>query len=53
MFDRIRKVYESFGFVPLETPAFESWELLGAKGSGGEEIKSEIHFNSGGTNRIS
>ncbi|MBN1159634.1 MAG: histidine--tRNA ligase [Candidatus Diapherotrites archaeon] len=44
MFDIIRKVYESFGFVPLETPAFESWELLGAKGSGGEEIKNEIYY---------
>ena len=44
MFDRIRRVYESFGFVPLETPAFESWDLLGAKGGGGEEIKSEIYY---------
>jgi len=26
--DKIRKVYESFGFVPLETPAIEKFEVL-------------------------
>jgi histidyl-tRNA synthetase len=42
--DTVRKVFESFGFEPLDTPAFESWELLSKKGSGGEEIKNEIYY---------
>ncbi len=42
--DTVRGVFESFGFVPLDTPAFESWELLSKKGSGGEEIKNEIYY---------
>ncbi|MDP3997783.1 MAG: histidine--tRNA ligase [bacterium] len=25
---RVRKVYESFGFVPLETPCLERWDVL-------------------------
>jgi len=28
MFDTIRKVYESFGFLPIETPAIERLEVL-------------------------
>ncbi len=40
----IREVYELFGFQPLETPAFESWELLSAKGGGGEAVKNEIYY---------
>ena len=43
MFDVIRKAFERFGFAPLETPAFESWELLGAKGSGGQAVKDEVY----------
>lgn len=42
--DTVRKVFESFGFEPLDTPAFESWELLSKKGSGGEEVKDEIYY---------
>jgi len=42
MFDTCRKVFEKYGFVPLETPAFESFELLAAKG--GEGVKDEIYF---------
>lgn len=44
VFDTLRKVFESFGYDPLETPAFESWELLAAKGGGGEAIKDEIYY---------
>lgn len=40
----IRCAYESFGFRPLETPAFESWELLSKKGGGGDAIKDEIYY---------
>ena len=44
MLDVIRRVFESFGFEPLDTPAFESWELLSKKGGGGEAIKDEIYY---------
>ncbi len=40
----IRGVYESYGFQPLETPAFESWELLSRKGGGGDAIRDEIYY---------
>jgi histidyl-tRNA synthetase len=39
----VKKVFEAYGFDPLETPAFEEWGLLAKKGSGGEEIKNEIY----------
>lgn len=38
-----RRIYEKYGFEPLETPAFEDWKLLAAKSSG-EEIKKEIYY---------
>ncbi|MFH1977700.1 MAG: histidine--tRNA ligase [Candidatus Aenigmatarchaeota archaeon] len=44
MFRTISEVFESFGFKPLETPAFESWELLAKKGGGGDEVKNEIYY---------
>jgi len=44
VFSVVRKVFERFGFQPLETPAFESWELLSAKGTGGEAVKDEIYY---------
>ncbi|MBM3303623.1 MAG: histidine--tRNA ligase [Candidatus Aenigmarchaeota archaeon] len=43
IFNTIKAVFEKFGFRPLETPAFESWELLGAKGGGGEAIRDEVY----------
>ncbi len=49
--DTARRVFESFGFEPLDTPAFESWELLSAKGGGGEEIKNEIYYFKDKSNR--
>jgi histidyl-tRNA synthetase len=42
--DRVRNTFEMFGFEPLDTPAFESWELLSKKGSGGDEVKDEIYY---------
>lgn len=36
----IRKVFESYGFEPLETPAIEYWEVLSRKC--GEEVKKQI-----------
>ncbi|MBI4020244.1 MAG: histidine--tRNA ligase [Candidatus Aenigmarchaeota archaeon] len=44
LLDRVRSVFERFGFDPLETPAFESWELLSRKGVGGQEIRGEIYY---------
>ncbi|MFQ5647696.1 MAG: histidine--tRNA ligase, partial [Candidatus Aenigmatarchaeota archaeon] len=44
IFDTLRRVFERFGYQALETPAFESWELLAAKGAGGEDIKDEIYY---------
>ncbi|MBI4896253.1 MAG: histidine--tRNA ligase [Candidatus Aenigmarchaeota archaeon] len=42
VFDTCRAVFEKYGFVPLETPAFENFDLLAAKG--GEAIKDEIYY---------
>lgn len=42
VFDTCRKVFEKYGFAPLETPAFENFELLAAKG--GEGVKDEIYY---------
>lgn len=37
----IKKVFKSYGYDPLETPAFESWDLLKAKC--GEEVERQIY----------
>jgi len=42
--DFIRKVFESYGYEPLQTPIVEEFGLLSAKGSGGEAIKNEIYY---------
>ncbi|MBI2543095.1 MAG: histidine--tRNA ligase [Candidatus Aenigmarchaeota archaeon] len=39
-----RTVFEKYGFEPLITPAFESFELLSAKGGLGEAVKDEIYY---------
>jgi histidyl-tRNA synthetase len=41
--DRIRSVFELFGFAPLETPAIENFEILSAKDAGGDEILNETY----------
>lgn len=46
MVDKIRKVYESFGFLPLDTPILELSEILLAK-AGGETEKQIYRFNKG------
>ena len=46
MYDTIREVYESFGFLPLDTPAIELSEVLLAK-AGGETEKQIYRFNKG------
>jgi len=37
----LKKVFESYGYLPLDTPAFERWELLASKYAGGDEILKE------------
>ncbi len=49
MKDIIRKNYESFGFLPLDTPVLESSEVLLAK-AGGETEKQIYNFSKGDNN---
>lgn len=44
LLEMVRAVFRDYGFQPIETPAFESWELLGKKGGGGEEVKDEVYY---------
>ena len=46
MVDKIRKSYESFGCLPLDTPIIELSEILLAK-AGGETEKQIYRFNKG------
>ncbi|MCQ2436443.1 MAG: histidine--tRNA ligase [Clostridia bacterium] len=46
MHDTIRRVYESFGFLPLDTPVMELSEVLLAK-AGGETEKQIYRFKKG------
>ena len=46
--DKIRKSYEKFGFLPLDTPIIEMAEVLLAK-AGGETEKQIYRFNKGET----
>jgi histidyl-tRNA synthetase len=46
MLDTIRRVYERYGFVPLDTPIIEKSEVLLAKG-GGETEKQVYRFMKG------
>jgi len=42
--DVCRSTFEKYGFSQLITPAFESFELLSAKGGLGEAVKDEIYY---------
>ncbi len=46
MLDTIRKTYEMYGFIPVDTPLIEKSEVLLAK-SGGETEKQVYRFNKG------
>ena len=48
MLDTIRKNYEKFGFIPVDTPVLEKSEILLAKG-GGETEKQIYRFTKGDT----
>jgi len=41
--EKIKNVFEIFGFQPLETSALETWEVLSKKGAGGDEILNETY----------
>ncbi len=41
--DKIRSIFEVFGFQPMGSPAIENWEVLSAKDAGGEEILKETY----------
>ena len=43
VFDKIREVFDSYGFGEVDTPAFESLELLTKKGSLGDEAVKDIY----------
>lgn len=47
----IETTFKNYGFLPIDTPAFEDWKLLAAKGSGGETIKDEIYYFRDKSNR--
>lgn len=40
---KLRRVFELYGFVPLQTPALERFEVLASKYAGGEEILKETY----------
>jgi histidyl-tRNA synthetase len=40
--DNIRSVFEAYGYDPLGTPAFESWEMLRIKS--GEDAVNQIYY---------
>ena len=42
MMDKIRKAYERFGFLPLDTPIIESSEVLLAKAGGETENQNKL-----------
>ena len=46
MTDIIKKTFESYGFIPLDTPVLEKAEVLLAK-SGGDTAKQVYRFNKG------
>ena len=40
--DKIRSVFEAYGYEPLGTPAFESWDMLKVKS--GEDVINQIYY---------
>lgn len=41
--DTLKRVFKAYGFVPLETPVAERFEVLSSKFAGGEEILKETY----------
>ncbi|MEK6941284.1 MAG: histidine--tRNA ligase, partial [archaeon] len=42
--DTCRRVFEKYGFSPMQTPALEDFEVLSKKGTAGEDVKEEIYY---------
>ena len=42
LIDKLKRIFEKYGFSPLETPAMEMLSTLTAKGAGGSEIGKQI-----------
>ena len=42
LIDKLRKIFEKYGFSPLDTPAMEYLSTLTAKGGGGDAVGKEI-----------
>ena len=42
LIDKLKRIFEKYGFSPLDTPALEMLSTLTAKGGGGESIGKEI-----------
>jgi histidyl-tRNA synthetase len=40
--EKIKGIFELYGYSPMETPAFERFDVLSSKYAGGEEILKEI-----------
>jgi len=41
---KFRRVFASYGYLPLYTPAVENFDLFKIKGAAGEAIKDEIYY---------
>lgn len=51
--DTLRKYFESYGFLPLETPQLCYYDLLASKYAGGSEILKEVYkFSDQGSRQI-
>lgn len=51
--DTLRKYFESYGFLPLETPQLCYYDLLASKYAGGSEILKEVYkFTDQGSRQI-
>lgn len=50
--DTLKKVFESYGYLPLETPILCYYELLASKYAGGSEILKEVYKLSDQADRL-
>ncbi|MBN2567550.1 histidine--tRNA ligase [Candidatus Woesearchaeota archaeon] len=53
--DTLRAVFERFGYVPLETPVFERYDILAAKfaaGEGSDALKETFTFEDQGKRKL-
>jgi histidyl-tRNA synthetase len=42
LIDKLKRIFEKYGFSPLETPAMEMLSTFSAKGAGGSEVGKQI-----------